>query len=162
MRTAYDLSPLYRSMIGVDRMADLIDGAMRREADPGGPPYDIEKTGDAGYRITLAVAGFAAQDLEVTARPNLLIVAGRKAEPTAEGASGFLHRGFAVQNFERRFALADHVVVKAAHYDHGLLSLDLARETPEALKPRRIEIAALDPADSRPAADGPQARRRAA
>jgi molecular chaperone IbpA len=140
MRTAFDFSPLYRSMIGIDRMADLIDSAMRSEGDRSYPPYDVEKTGDDGYRITLAAAGFAAHELEITAQPNLLIVAGRKAKREDEGSHTYLHRGIAPGNFERRFELADYVVVKSASHDNGVLSIDLAREVPEALKPRRIEI----------------------
>ena len=142
MRTAYDFSPLYRSMIGVDRMADLIDSAMRSEGDRSYPPYDVEKTSDEGYRITRAAAGFGAHELEITAQPNLLIVAGRKAREDDDSARTYLHRGIAARNFERRFELADHVVVKSATYDNGVLAIDLAREVPEALKPRRIEIGA--------------------
>jgi molecular chaperone IbpA len=142
MRTAYDFSPLYRSMIGVDRMADLIDTAMRSEGDLSYPPYDVEKTSDEGYRITLAAAGFGAHELEITAQPNLLIVAGHKAKEDDDGARTYLHRGIAARNFERKFELADHVVVKSASYDNGVLAIDLAREVPEALKPRRIEIGA--------------------
>ena len=138
MRQTYDFSPLYRSMIGVDRMADLIETAMRTEGDRSYPPYDIEKTADDAYRITLATAGFAEADLEITAQPNLLIVAGRKAETGDAGA--YLHRGLAQRAFERRFELADYVVVKAANYADGLLTIDLVREIPEALRPRRIEI----------------------
>jgi molecular chaperone IbpA len=139
-------------MIGVDRMADLIDSVMRREPDPGYPPCDVEKTAEDGYRITLATAGLAAHELEITAQANLLIVAGRKSngEDEDKGARTFLYRGIAAANFERRFELADYVVVKSASYDHGVLTIDLAREVPEALKPRRIEIA--------PGAD-PDARR---
>ena len=145
MRTAYDFSPLYRSMIGVDRMADLIDSAMRSEGDRSYPPYDVEKSGDDGYRITLATAGFAAHELEITAQANVLIVSGHKAQEE-DGARSFLHRGIAARSFERKFELADHVVVKSAGYDNGVLSIDLAHEVPEALKPRRIEIGAPDDA----------------
>jgi len=144
MRTAYDFSPLYRSMIGVDRMADLIDSAMRSEGDRSYPPYDVEKTSDEGYRITLAAAGFGAHELEITAQPNLLIVSGRKAKEEGDSAHTYLHRGIAARNFERKFELADHVVVKSAGYDNGVLAIDLAREVPEALKPRRIEIGAAE------------------
>lgn len=143
MRTAYDFSPLYRSMIGVDRMADLVQSAMRSEGDTGFPPYDVEKTGDDGYRITLAAAGFNSDELEITALPNLLVVTGRKAKAEDDGRT-YLHRGIAGRNFERKFELADYVVVKSASYDDGLLSIDLAREIPEALKPRRVEIGAAD------------------
>lgn len=157
MRTMYDFSPLYRSMIGVDRMADLIDSAMRSEVDHGYPPYDVEKTGADGYRISLAAAGFGANELEITAQPNLLVVTGRKAKADDDGARTFLHRGIAARNFERRFELADYVVVKSARYDNGVLAIDLAREVPEALKPRSIEIGVGDGdrkvqrLDSRPA-----------
>jgi len=132
-------------MIGVDRMADLIDSAMRSEGDRSYPPYDVEKTSDDDYRITLAAAGLAADELEITAQPNLLIVTGHKAEAD-DGARTYLHRGIAAGNFERRFELADYVVVKSASYDNGVLTIDLAREVPEALKPRRIEIGAPDAA----------------
>lgn len=138
MRTAYDFSPLYRSVIGVDRMADLIETAMRSGGDSNYPPYDIEKTGEDTYRITLAAAGFSTEELELTAQPNLLIVAGRKAKDD-EGRN-YLHQGIAGRSFERRFELADYVVVKSADYANGVLSIDLAREVPDALKPRRIEI----------------------
>ena len=162
MRTAYDFSPLYRSMIGVDRMADLVQSAMRSEGDAGFPPYDVEKSGDDGYRITLAAAGFNPDELEITALPNLLVVTGRKARAAEEGERTYLHRGIAGRNFERKFELADYVVVKSASFDNGLLSIDLAREIPEALKPRRIEIGAAgaspnvrrihkEPADARAA-----------
>ncbi len=145
MRTAYDFSPLYRSMIGVDRMADLVQSAMRSEGDVGFPPYDVEKTGEDGYRITLAVAGFNPHELEITALPNLLVVVGRMAKAAGEDGSTYLHRGIAGRSFERKFELADYVVVKSAAYDNGLLAIDLAREVPEALKPRRIDIAAAEP-----------------
>ena len=142
MKQAYDFSPLYRSMIGVDRMADLIESASRTDVDRSYPPYDIEKTADDAYRITLATAGFAETDLEVTAQPNLLIVAGSKGE--AEDERTYLHHGLANRSFERRFELADYVVVKGAAYADGLLTIDLAREIPEALRPRRIEIGAAE------------------
>lgn len=138
MRTAFDFTPLYRSMIGVDRMADLIETAMRSEGDPAYPPCDIEKTGEDSYRITLAVAGFKSEDLELTVQPNLLVVTGRKDKPEDERA--YLHRGIAHRAFQRRFELADYVVVKDAAYADGLLAIDLAREVPEALKPRNIPI----------------------
>ena len=142
MKQAYDFSPLYRSMIGVDRMADLIESASRTDVDRSYPPYDIEKTADDAYRITLATAGFAETDLEVTAQPNLLIVAGSKGE--AEGERTYLQHGLANRSFERRFELADYVVVKGAAYADGLLTIDLAREIPESLRPRRIEIGAAE------------------
>ena len=137
MRTAYDFTPLYRSVIGVDRMADLIETAMRSEAGGSYPPYDIEKTGDDAYRISLAAAGFRPDELTIVAQPNLLVVSGAKAE---NDNKTYLHRGIAGRGFERRFELADYVVVKSADYADGMLSIALAREVPEAMKPRRIEI----------------------
>jgi len=142
MKQAYDFSPLYRSMIGVDRMADLIESASRADVDRSYPPYDIEKTADDAYRITLATAGFAEADLEVTAQPNLLVIAGQKGE--AEDERAYLHHGLAHRSFVRRFELADYVVVRGARYADGLLTIDLAREIPEALRPRRIQIGAAD------------------
>jgi len=137
MRQAYDFSPFYRSMIGADRMAGLLEAALRTEGDRSYPPYDIEKTDEDAYRITLATAGFAESELEITAQPNLLVVAGRRRD---EGARTYLHQGLAHRAFERRFDLADYVVVKGAVYADGLLTIDLAREAPEAMRPRRIEI----------------------
>jgi molecular chaperone IbpA len=139
MSTAFDFSPLYRSMIGVDRMADLAEAALRSNADASYPPFDVEKTGQDSYRVTIAAAGFSPAELEVTAQPNLLVVSGKKAR-AEEGERNFLHRGVAMRGFERRFELADHVVVRSASHADGLLTIDLEREVPEALKPRRIEI----------------------
>jgi len=140
MRTAYDFSPLYRSMIGVDRMANLIEAAMKSEGGETYPPYDIQKTGEDTYRIRPAAAGFSPEELELTAQPNLLIVAGRKQAEDDSDERTYLHRGIAGRNFERRFELADYVVVKSADFTNGLLSVDLVREVPEALRPRRVEI----------------------
>lgn len=139
MSTAFDLSPLYRSMIGVDRMADLFEAALSSNADNSYPPFDVEKTGEDSYRVTLAAAGFSPTELEVSAQPNLLVITGKKAR-AAEGARNFLHRGVAMRGFERRFELSDHVVVRSASHADGLLTIELEREMPEALKPRRIEI----------------------
>lgn len=146
MRTAYDFSPLYRSVIGFDRMADMIETAMRTDGDRNYPPYDIEKVGDDAYRISLAVAGFSPAELELVAQPNLLVIAGRKAEDD-QAERNYLHRGLAHRSFERRFELADYVVVKAADYADGVLSIELVREVPEALKPRRIEVASTESND---------------
>jgi molecular chaperone IbpA len=127
-------------MIGVDRMAALIETAMRSEGESNYPPYDVEKTGEDAYRITVATAGFAQDELQITALPNLLVLTGRKTD--VEDERVFLHRGIAGRSFERRFELADYVVVKAANYVDGVLSIDLVREVPDALKPRTIEIVA--------------------
>ncbi|MBS0360036.1 MAG: Hsp20 family protein [Proteobacteria bacterium] len=138
MRTAYDLSPLYCSMIGADHMAGMLESALNGAASRDYPPYDIEKTGEQAYRITVATAGFREDELEIVAQPNLLVVRGRKAQ--APNADRFLHHGLAQRPFEHRFELADYIVVRAAHYADGLLTVELEREVPEALKPRRIEI----------------------
>ncbi len=136
MRTI-DLSPLYRSVVGFDRLADLLDSAST-EAATGYPPYNIERTGENAYRIEIAVAGFKSEDLNIEVKENLLTVQGRKA--ANDEARRYLHRGLAERNFERRFQLADYVVVSEADLANGLLSISLKRELPEALKPRRIEI----------------------
>ena len=138
MRAAYDFSPLYRSMIGADHMAGLIESALNGAGGRDYPPYDVEKTGEHAYRITVATAGFRRDELEITAQPNLLIVRGRKAGE--DTPANYLHRGLAQRGFEHRFELADYVVVQDARYADGLLTIDLVREVPEPLKPRRIEI----------------------
>lgn len=138
MRTV-DFAPLYRATVGFDRIADLMDRVLTNEvAQPTYPPYNIEKTAEDAYRISIAVAGFTPDDLSVEVKDGTLYVAARKAE--AEDKT-YLHRGIATRAFERRFALADHVRVTGASHEHGMLHIDLQRETPEALKPRRIEIA---------------------
>ena len=139
MRT-FDLAPLYRATVGFDQMADLMDRVLTDTAtQPTYPPYNIEKTADDGWRIAIAVAGFAEDELSVELRDNALIVSARR-ERDEEGRT-FLHRGIATRAFERRFHLADHVRVTGAVHENGMLNIDLVREVPEALKPRRIEIA---------------------
>ncbi|MDO8882333.1 Hsp20 family protein, partial [Pseudotabrizicola sp.] len=135
----FDLAPLYRATVGFDRIADLMDRALSADvAQPTYPPYNIEKTADDAYRISVAVAGFTPDELSVEVKEGALHVTARKA-PEPEGKT-YLHRGIATRAFERRFALADHVRVTGAVHEHGMLHIDLIRETPEALKPRRIEI----------------------
>ena len=136
MRTI-DFSPLYRSVVGFDRLADLLDAATHETAN-GYPPYNIERTDENAYRIDIAVAGFKTDELGIEVKENLLTVQGRKA--ANDDARRFLHRGLAERNFERRFQLADYVVVTEAKLADGLLSIDLRRELPEALKPRKVEI----------------------
>ena len=139
---AFDFSPLYRATIGFDRVADLMDRVLATDvAQPTYPPYNIEKTDENAYRITIAVAGFASDELTVELREGALIVTGRKAEE-GDTSRTYLHRGIATRAFERRFALADHMKVTGATHTDGMLNVDLVREVPEALKPRRIEIAA--------------------
>ncbi|MBD3818639.1 Hsp20 family protein [Brevundimonas diminuta] len=139
MRT-YDFSPLYRSAVGFDRLARQLESAARSSQENGWPPYNIETTGEDAYRIEIAVAGFSADELNIEAKENLLTVTGKKAA-NDDGQRTFLHRGLAERDFERRFQLADYVVVKGAALANGLLTVELKRELPEALKPRSIEIA---------------------
>lgn len=136
MRT-FDLSPLYRQTVGFDRLFSLLDG-VNGDAQPY-PPYNIERTGENAYRVTMAVAGFSEDDLDVQAKENVLTVKGEKKEEKQEGTE-VLYRGIAARAFERRFQLADHVEVRGASLSNGLLHIDLAREIPEAMKPRKIAI----------------------
>ena len=147
MRT-YDFAPLYRATVGFDRVADLMDRLVTTDTGPGTnyPPYNIEKTADDGWRISIAVAGFSDNDLSVEVRENALIVAARKSDEPGEKT--YLYRGIATRAFERRFHLADHVRVTGASHVDGMLHIDLVKEVPEALKPRRIEIASSGGATS--------------
>ena len=137
--TTFDFSPLFRSTIGFDRLTRLMDGATQLDPGSAYPPYNIEATGENAYRLTMAVAGFGSDDLEITAKEGALVVTG-KAQKDEEGKQ-YLHRGIARRAFERRFQLADHIRVAGASLDNGLLHVDLVREVPEALKPRKVEIA---------------------
>ena len=139
MRT-YDLSPLYRSFVGLDRMASLIDAAQAQTQTAGYPPYNVARLDEDAYRIELAVAGFGEDDLEIESERNRLTVTGRMAPKTEGDDVEFLHRGIAERGFERRFQLADHVIVDSAALHNGLLTITLRRELPEALKPRKIAI----------------------
>jgi molecular chaperone IbpA len=139
MRT-YDFTPLFRSSVGFDRWNDLFEAAQRADDSAANyPPYNIEKAGDDRYRIMMAVAGFGENDVEVTAQENLLVVSGNLGEPR-EADTTYLHRGIATRAFERRFNLADHVRVVGATLADGVLQVDLERELPEAMKPRRIAV----------------------
>lgn len=137
MATSYDYAPLYRSSVGFDRIVNLLENAQRARSSNDWPPYDIVKTDDDTYRISIAVAGFAQDDLDITFQSNLLTVTGKKQESPSEG---YLHRGVAGRPFEHRFELADHVRVDGADLNNGLLTIELVREIPEALKPRKISI----------------------
>ncbi len=137
---SFDLAPLYRATVGFDQMADLMDRVLTNDAGSQSyPPYNIEKTTDDGWRISVAVAGFSDSELSVEVRDKALFVAGRKGDEDNERK--FLHRGIATRAFERRFHLADHVRVTGASHVDGMLHIDLIREVPEALRPRQIEIA---------------------
>ncbi|MFD2111497.1 Hsp20 family protein [Thiorhodococcus fuscus] len=139
--TTLDFSPLFRSMIGFDRLANSLETAYRTE--PGGyPPYNVEVIDENSYRITLAVAGFTESELDIEAKENLLTVTGQRK--TAEAEGNFLYRGIANRSFERKFQLADYVRVAEARLENGLLNIELVREVPEAMKPRRIEIRSTD------------------
>ncbi|MEC5216044.1 molecular chaperone IbpA [Actimicrobium sp. GrIS 1.19] len=152
MRT-YDFAPLYRSAIGFDRLAHLFDEAQRADAQPSYPPYNIELVSENRYRIAMAVAGFERTELDIEAENDTLKIIGRK--PREEAKRTFLHRGIAARDFEHSFKLADHVRVLSARLDNGLLNIELLREVPEALKPRKIAIDAennLQSIDQRQAA----------
>lgn len=139
MRT-FDLSPLFRTTVGFDRLNQMLDAAQSVDGSAGYPPYNIEKLDEDSYRVTMAVAGFAEDDLDVTAKDNVLVISGR-IETKEPNGQRYLHRGIATRAFERRFELADHIHVTGARLENGLLHLDLAREVPEEMKPRKIAIA---------------------
>ena len=138
--TTFDFSPLFRTSVGYDRLASLLNSAHRVEQAGGYPPYNILTAGENRYRITMAVAGFSEEELNITSEHNKLLVTGEKAEDQETEESRFLYRGIATRSFERRFNLADHVRVSGARLDNGLLHIELEREVPEAMKPRKIDI----------------------
>jgi molecular chaperone IbpA len=142
----FDMTPLYRATVGFDQIADLMDRALASDVGQNSyPPYNIEKTGDDGWRISIAVAGFSDGDLSIDLKERSLIVSANKAEDDSDRT--YLHRGIATRAFERRFHLADHVKVTGASHVDGMLHIDLVREVPEALKPRRIEITRAAPSE---------------
>ena len=138
--TTIDFTPLFRTSVGFDRLAHLMAAEHRAEQGNGYPPYNIQKGGENQYRITMAVAGFAEADLSITTENNRLIVTGTKPQEETGEENAYLYRGIATRSFERRFNLADHVKVVGARLDNGLLHIELEREIPEAMKPRKIEI----------------------
>src|SRR5215510_11855751 len=143
-----ELNPLYRTLVGFDRIATLMDQAARLDAAPGYPPFNIEQVDEDSFRIELAVAGFAEGDLSIEFKQNLLTVSGARKQP--ETQRNYLHRGIAERSFERRFGLADHVRVGGAKLENGLLTVNLVRELPEIMKPRKIGIGASAPAQAKP------------
>jgi len=145
MRTSFDFAPLWRSTIGFDHLADLVDSTLRQTNEDNYPPYNIERSGEDHYRISLAMAGFGPSDITVTAEQNAITIEGKKAET---GAREYLYQGIAARPFRRVFNLADYVQVKQASFQDGLLIIDLVREVPEAMKPRRIAITSGAPAAS--------------
>lgn len=138
--TRFDFTPYRRSTVGFDRLFDLLENTGRASGGDNYPPFNIERMGEDAYRITLAVAGFKPADIDITAQQNLLVVQGRKGEDPANSTSQFLHVGIAQRGFERRFELADFVRVDHAALEDGLLVIDLLREVPDAMKPRKIAI----------------------
>ncbi len=149
-----DFTPYRRSMVGFDRLFDLIENQARATAGDNYPPFNIERRGEDAYRITLAVAGFKTDDIDITAQQNLLVITGKKGDDTA--AAQFLHVGIAQRGFERRFELADYVRVDNANLEDGLLVIDLVREVPETMKPKKIAIGARAPlsvVDNAPASE---------
>ncbi len=154
MRSAFDFAPYRRSAIGFDRLFDMLETNAASPAQENYPPFDLIQLDDNEYRIDLAVAGFNRDEIDITAQQNVLIVAGKKRD---EDDQKFIHRGIATRSFERRFALADHIQVRAADLEDGLLSVTLVREIPEAMKPRKIDVGggadrtAIGGGDSKPA-----------
>jgi molecular chaperone IbpA len=153
MRTNFDFTPYRRSTVGFDRLFDLLETGARAETE-GYPPFDIEQDSEDRYRITLAVAGFRPDEIEIVAQNNQLTVSGSKADENESGR--YLHRGIATRAFERRFQLADFVIVEEASFDNGLLRIALKREVPEAMKPRRITINGASPAPANDRIEQPQ------
>ncbi|HWJ37404.1 MAG TPA: Hsp20 family protein [Sphingomicrobium sp.] len=141
MRSAFDFSPFRRSTVGFDRLFDMLESSNLGQGQENYPPFDLIQLGDNDYRIELAVAGFKDDEIDITAQQNVLLVSGRKKEEAEEGKdSNYIYRGIATRSFERRFALADHVQVRSADMKDGLLSIELKREIPEAMKPKKISI----------------------
>ena len=147
MRSAFDFGPYRRSTVGFDRLFDMLENSSASGTQENYPPFDLIKLGDNDYRIELAVAGFKPDEIDITAQQNVLLVSGRKKEEAEEGkGSDYIYRGIATRSFERRFALAAHIQVRGADLKDGLLSIELKREIPEAMKPRKISIGESQPA----------------
>jgi len=140
MRSAFDFAPFRRSTVGFDRLFDMLENNGLSQGQENYPPFDLIKLGDNDYRIELAVAGFKPDELDITAQQNVLIVTGRKKDEDEQKGSNYVYRGIATRSFERRFALADHIQVRGADMKDGLLSIELKREIPEAMKPKKINI----------------------
>jgi molecular chaperone IbpA len=140
MRSAFDFAPFRRSTVGFDRLFDMLENSTLGQTQENYPPFDLIKEGENEYRIELAVAGFKPEELDITAQQNVLVVSGRKKEESDEKGSDYIYRGIATRSFERRFALADHIQVRGADMRDGLLSIELKREIPEAMKPKKIDI----------------------
>jgi molecular chaperone IbpA len=140
MRSSFDFAPFRRSTVGFDRLFEMLENSTPAANSENYPPFDLLKVGENEYRIELAVAGFKPDEIDITAQQNVLIVTGRKTDETDDRGSDYIYRGIANRSFERRFALADHIQVRGADLREGLLAIDLLREVPEAMKPKKIEI----------------------
>ena len=145
MRSAFDFAPFRRSTVGFDRLFDMLESSSLGQTQENYPPFDLIKLGDNDYRIELAVAGFKPDELDITAQQNVLIVTGRKKDESEDKGNNYVYRGIATRSFERRFALADHIQVRGADMKDGLLSIELVREIPEAMKPKKINIGGSAP-----------------
>ena len=148
MRTAFDFAPYRRSSVGFDRLFDMLENSSFGNGGENYPPFDLIKTGDNDYRIELAVAGFKPDEIDITAQQNVLIVTGSKKEESETTGTDYIYRGIANRSFERRFALADHIQVKGADMRDGMLAIELVREIPEAMKPRKISVGGSAKADT--------------
>jgi len=145
MRRAFDFAPFRRSTVGFDRLFDMLENSTVGGTQENYPPFDLIKLGDNDYRIELAVAGFKPDEIDITAQQNVLLVTGRKKEEADEASTNYVYRGIATRSFERRFALADHIQVRGADMKDGLLAIELKREIPEAMKPKKINIGGTQP-----------------
>ena len=145
MRSAFDFAPFRRSTVGFDRLFDMLENNGFTQSSENYPPFDLIKAGDNQYRIELAVAGFKADEIDITAQQNVLLVTGKKSEESEGGDKDYVYRGIANRSFERRFALADHIQVTGADMKDGLLAIELKREIPEAMKPKKISIGGTQP-----------------
>jgi molecular chaperone IbpA len=158
MRTAFDFAPYRRSTVGFDRLFDMLENNNLGQAAENYPPFDLIKTGENDYRIELAVAGFKPDEIDITAQQNVLLVSGRKNEEADSKGSDYIYRGIANRSFERRFALADHIQVKGADLKDGLLAIELVREIPEAMKPRKINVGGSAPRHDQIGKDQPASK----
>ena len=153
MRSAFDFAPYRRSTVGFDRLFDMLENSNAGQGQENYPPFDLIKLGDNEYRIELAVAGFKPDEIDITAQQNVLVVSGKKAEESENRGQDYIYRGIATRSFERRFALADHIQVRGADLKDGLLAIELVREIPEAMKPKKIAIGGSEQKE-RPAIGG--------
>jgi molecular chaperone IbpA len=158
MRSAFDFAPFRRSTVGFDRLFDMLENSSFGQPQENYPPFDLIKKGENDYCIQLAVAGFKPDEIDITAQQNVLIVSGRKSDESEQKDGDFIYRGIANRSFERRFALADHIQVKGADLKDGLLSVELVREIPEAMKPRKINIGGSAPKHDQIGSDQPASK----